>query len=216
LNLEFFKTGKEKFAQSIFWSSNAGTRASGECPEKGSNPGSALYRSRKATNFMRMDQDVFIREAAVGELAGIEALVREAYGEFRPLFPEKVWEAWMANIGEVIRSESGILLVAEDQGKVRGAVKFFPQAGQSGMGQWPQHAAAIRILAVSPEARGRGYGTLLSRECLRRAKAMRISTIFLFTGEFMHAARHIYEKLGFRRVPEFDRDPGPIAYRLDL
>jgi RimJ/RimL family protein N-acetyltransferase len=32
----------------------------------------------------------------------------------------------------------------------------------------------------------------------------------------MHAARHIYEKLGFKRVPEFDRDPGPIAYRLEM
>jgi ribosomal protein S18 acetylase RimI-like enzyme len=163
-----------------------------------------------------MDQGICIREAGAGELAGIEALVQEAYQEFRPLFPEKVWKAWMANIQGVIRSESGILLVAEDQGKVRGAVKFFPEAGQSGMGQWPPEAAAIRILAVSPEARGRGCGTLLTLECLRRARAMQISTIFLFTGEFMHAARHIYEKLGFRRVPEFDRDPGPIAYRLDL
>ena len=165
---------------------------------------------------MLMDQDISIREAAAGELAGIEALVRKAYREFKPLFPEKVWEAWMANIGEVIRSESGILLVAENQGKVQGVVKFFPHAGQSGMGQWPPGAAAIRILAVPPEARGRGYGTLLTRECLRRAREMQSPTIYLFTGEFMHAARHIYEKLGFRRVPEFDRDPGPIAYRLDL
>lgn len=163
-----------------------------------------------------MEQSIFIREAAAEELAGIETLVREAYREFRPLFPEKVWEAWMENIGETIRSESGILLVAEDQGKVQGVVKFFPQAGQSGMGQWPPGAAAIRILAVSPPARGRGYGTLLTRECLRRAREQKVSVIFLFTGEFMHAARHIYEKLGFRRVPEFDRDPGPIAYRLDL
>jgi hypothetical protein len=32
----------------------------------------------------------------------------------------------------------------------------------------------------------------------------------------MTAARQLYEKLGFQRAPEFDRDPGPIAYRLDL
>jgi ribosomal protein S18 acetylase RimI-like enzyme len=122
----------------------------------------------------------------------------------------------MQNIREVVRAAAGILLVAEHQGRIEGVVKFFPQAGQSGMGQWPPGAAAIRILAVPPEARGRGYGTLLTRECLRRAREMQVATIFLFTGEFMHAARHIYEKLGFRRVPEFDRDPGPIAYRLDL
>jgi hypothetical protein len=32
----------------------------------------------------------------------------------------------------------------------------------------------------------------------------------------MQAARHIYESLGFKRAPEFDKDPGPIAYRLVL
>jgi GNAT superfamily N-acetyltransferase len=58
--------------------------------------------------------------------------------------------------------------------------------------------------------------TLLARECVHRAKALKISTIYLYTGTFMQAARHIYEKLGFQRAPEFDRDPGPIAYRLDL
>ena len=48
------------------------------------------------------------------------------------------------------------------------------------------------------------------------AVALGLSAIYLFTGEFMHAARHIYEKLGFQRAPEFDLHPGPIAYRLDL
>ncbi|MDD2902007.1 MAG: GNAT family N-acetyltransferase [Syntrophales bacterium] len=165
---------------------------------------------------MTMDQDVVIREAGAGELAEIEELVQEAYREFKPLFPGKVWAAWMENIGQTIRDLGGILLVAENQGRLAGVVKFFPEAGRSGMGQWPPGAAAIRILAVSPAARGLGIGTLLTRECLRLAKERQISTIFLCTGEFMHAARHIYEKLGFHRAPEFDPHPGPIAYRLDL
>jgi ribosomal protein S18 acetylase RimI-like enzyme len=57
---------------------------------------------------------------------------------------------------------------------------------------------------------------LLAKECVRRARELRVSTIYLYTGPFMAAARHIYEKLGFKRAPEFDKDPGPIAYRLDL
>ncbi|MFZ5453945.1 MAG: GNAT family N-acetyltransferase [Thermodesulfobacteriota bacterium] len=165
---------------------------------------------------MTMEQDFVIREAAAGELAEIENLVQEAYREFKPLFPEKVWNAWMENIGQTVRAPSGILLVLEHQGRLWGAVKFFPEAERSGMGQWPPGAAALRILAVAPTARGRGYGTLLTRECLGLAREQQVSVIFLCTGEFMQAARHVYEKLGFRRVPEFDRDPGPIAYRLDL
>jgi len=163
-----------------------------------------------------MVNETRIRDATPQELDDIEALVKAAYLEFRPEFPEKVWRAWMDNVSQTVRAPAGMLIVAVTGGVIQGVIKFYPEASQSGMGHWPAGVAAIRILAVPPAARGRGYGTRLAAECLRRAKAMQISTIFLFTGEFMHAARHIYEKLGFHRAPEFDPHPGPIAYRLDL
>ncbi len=108
--------------------------------------------------------------------------------------------------------------VAAAEGAIQGAVQFFPDASRSRQGQWPVGAATIRLLAVRPEARGRGLGTLLTQECLRRARTLNISTIYLYTGRFMLAAQQIYEKLGFKRAPEYDppQQPGPIAYRLDL
>ena len=163
-----------------------------------------------------MDQDILIREASVQELVAIEALVKTAYQEFKVLFPEEVWQAWMANIGATVHSGAGVVMVAEGTGKIQGVVKFYPDAGQAAMGQWPQGAAAMRVLAVHPESRGQGLGTLLTRACIDRARALKIPTIYLYTGTFMKAARHIYEKLGFQRAPELDGDPGPIAYRLDL
>jgi ribosomal protein S18 acetylase RimI-like enzyme len=163
-----------------------------------------------------MDKKVSIRDAAPGELEAIEHLVKSAYEEFQPLMPEFAYGRWMASIEAAIHSRAGMLVVAEMDGQLQGAVKFFPDASQAAMGEWPPGAALIRILAVWPQARGQGFGTLLTEECLRRARALRIPTIFLYTGTFMLAAQHIYEKLGFKRVPELDRDPGPIAYRLDL
>ena len=163
-----------------------------------------------------MSNEILIRDAAIEERGIIEALVQAAYLEFRPLFPEEVWQAWMDNVSQTVRAAPGLLIVAAVGGVIQGAVKFYPDASLSGMGQWPEGVAAIRILAVSPLARGRGYGTLLARECLLQAREQKVAAIFLFTGEFMHPARHIYEKLGFQRAPEFDRDPGPIAYRLEL
>ena len=163
-----------------------------------------------------MAQAIHIREAEAEELDEVEKLVKAAYREFQPLMPEEVWERWMANISETIQAPDGVLLVAGKQGRIVGAVKFYPDAGQAHQGQWPAGAGLIRLLAVAPVNRGRGYGRLLTQACLDRARKLSIPTIFLYTGTFMTAARQLYEKLGFKRAPEFDRDPGPIAYRLEL
>jgi ribosomal protein S18 acetylase RimI-like enzyme len=165
-----------------------------------------------------MDSKVLIREAQAGELAAVEALVKGAYREFRELVPEEGWERWMASITQALQAGEGLLLVAEVEGAIQGAVQFFPDASRSRQGQWPAGAATIRLLAVRPEARGRGLGTLLTQECLRRARALNSPTIYLYTGRFMLAAQRIYEKLGFQRAPEYDppQPPGPIAYRVDL
>ena len=158
---------------------------------------------------------ITLREAKPGELDALEALVKAAYREFQPLFPENIWRAWMDNVGRTVHAAEGVALVAEVEGRLAGVVKFYADASRSAMGTWPP-GAAMRVLAVHPDFRGRGIGTRLTEECLRQARKLNIRTVFLYTGEFMHAARHIYEKLGFKRVPELDRSPGPIAYRLDF
>lgn len=158
-----------------------------------------------------------IREAQTQELEVIEQLVQTAYREFQPLFPDKVWQAWLDNIKQIIHAPAGILLVAATaEGVIQGVVKFYPDAGQAALGVWPPGAASMRILAVHPQSRGRGLGRLLVQECLRRARELKVPAIYLYTGVFMNAARRLYEQLGFTRAPEFDKDPGPIAYRLDL
>jgi ribosomal protein S18 acetylase RimI-like enzyme len=157
-----------------------------------------------------------IREATPGELPEIEHLVQDAYQEFQGSMPEGIWERWMRNVSEALRAPGGIVLVAESGGQIAGAVTFFPDAGQAHQGQWPKGVAAIRMLAVRPDSRNQGIGELLTRACLAKARELKIDTIFLYTGTFMTAARQLYEKLGFVRAPEFDGDPGPIAYRIDL
>ncbi|MCX5888612.1 MAG: GNAT family N-acetyltransferase [Deltaproteobacteria bacterium] len=165
-----------------------------------------------------MGNKILIREAGAGELQAVEALVKGAYREYRELVPEEGWERWMASITQAINEGAGQLLVAEAAGAIQGVVQFFPDASRSGQGQWPTGSGTIRLLAVRPESRGLGLGTRLTLECLRRARDLKLPTIFLYTGRFMLAARHIYEKLGFQRAPEYEpsREPGPIAYRLDL
>jgi ribosomal protein S18 acetylase RimI-like enzyme len=163
-----------------------------------------------------MDQVIQIREAEAEELAEVESLIKTAYREFQPFMPEAAWNRWMDNVSETLHAPGGMVLVAEPGGRLEGTVKFYPDAAQAHQGEWPAGAGLIRLLAVAPDSRGRGYGRLLTQACLKHAREMQIHTIFLFTGTFMAAARHLYEQLGFTRAPEFDRVPGPIAYRLDL
>lgn len=80
--------------------------------------------------------------------------------------------------------------------------------------------AEFRMLAVRPEARGRGIGVTLASWCVDRAREQGCTALVLSSLDRMTTAHRLYERLGFDRLPERDWAPEPgislIAYRLDL
>jgi ribosomal protein S18 acetylase RimI-like enzyme len=62
--------------------------------------------------------------------------------------------------------------------------------------------AYIRMVAVNPKNRGQGIAKRLTEMCIDFAKQNNEKTIALHTSEFMDAARHIYESLGFKVLKE--------------
>ena len=161
-----------------------------------------------------------IRDARQDELDTISQVLLSAYGEYARRYTRREWEGYRRNIADV-RSRTGIgeLIVAELQGRIVGAVTFYPIGAKSG-DPWPQGWAGIRLLAVDAGARGIGAGRALMEECVRRCRERGVDALGLHTSEFMSVAKGMYERMGFVRRPEFDYHPRPdyviMAYSLDV
>jgi ribosomal protein S18 acetylase RimI-like enzyme len=114
------------------------------------------------------------------------------------------------------------VLVAVDASsdEVLGACTFVHDPASPWM-EWTEPGEVeLRLVAVDPAAQGRGIGEALVRDCMARARALGRPMV-LHTTQDMTTAQRIYERLGFRRVPERDENdvvPGFEfrAYRYDV
>jgi DNA-binding MarR family transcriptional regulator/GNAT superfamily N-acetyltransferase len=69
-----------------------------------------------------------------------------------------------------------------------------------------EEIARLRLLLVDPKARGLGIGARLVDETLRFAREARYRKVTLWTHSVLTAARHIYERAGFRLVATQEHD----------
>ena len=81
--------------------------------------------------------------------------------------------------------------IAEKDGDIVGSVFLVKQSDST---------AKLRLLLVEPKARGLGLGTRLVNECIKFAQQVGYSKITLWTNNILSAARHTYQKAGFRLI----------------
>jgi len=139
-----------------------------------------------------------IRSAALSDLAAILALEHQAPSaahwtseQYRKVF------------------ESGIVLVAEEAGKLCGFI-----CAQRVAGEWE-----LENVVVSAGALRRGIANELVRNLIQRARNEHASAILLEVRESNRPARCLYEKQGFRelgRRPAYYRDPVEDAILYNL
>ncbi len=79
--------------------------------------------------------------------------------------------------------------IAELDGRNVGCVMLVKDAAE---------VARLRLLLVDPSARGLGIGMRLTDECVNFARACGYRRITLWTHSVLTAARHVYQKVGFR------------------
>jgi len=164
---------------------------------------------------------IIVRDVRAAELDATGDLMVAAYLEFTPPNAPSQWQHYLDDIRAVRRRlADATLIVAEDAGRIVGAVTYYADGSKESAGGWPPSWAVFRLLAVHPAARGRGIGRLLVEECIRRARAAGAAAVGLHTTHLMNVARAMYERMGFVRVPDRDFFPVPdfrvMAYRLTL
>jgi predicted N-acetyltransferase YhbS len=173
--------------------------------------------------------DLLIRPAIRHEIPVIEEVCVAAYAQYQDRVPAAVFDSYVEDLRRLaVHWNEAAVLVAESDGRALGCVLFYDDASLEGLGL-PLGWAGIGKLAVLPDMHGRGIGRKLVENCVDTARRSGSQRIGLHTAPFMKAARSIYERMGFRRCPQYDltasemldldgaaRDVQIIAYRLDL
>jgi ribosomal protein S18 acetylase RimI-like enzyme len=156
---------------------------------------------------------VIVREALPGELADVGEIRVTAYQDAGFLSPGSAYAPRLRALGS---DGEGTVLVADDGGKIIGTVMLRSE-GQVVAGP---DEAEIRALAVAPDGQGRGTGSALLRAVIERAARGRVRHLVLLTQPDMLAAHRLYQRAGFRRLPDRDWSPEPgiqlLAYGLRL
>ena len=157
----------------------------------------------------------FVRAAGQREQAAILDLLLRANRDYRKVLPTRIFEAHMRDLRRLAAAWADKdFLVAESDGALLGAVAFYRDASVQGLGL-PSEWAALRALAVDPEARGRGIGRQLAEACVLRAWRLGRQFIALHSAEFQEVARKLCLTMGFQRCPQYDLDVGDLP-ELDL
>jgi len=161
---------------------------------------------------------LLIRPAHDDELAAVGALTFDAYAADGFVTPGSPYAGDLRDAGARAR-EAELYVALDEAGGLLGTVTFCP------VGSEYQEVASVgegefRMLAVAPEARGRGVAEALVRMCIERARELGYDALVLSSMPTQQQAHRLYARVGFRRAPERDWKPRPdvelLAFRLDL
>ncbi|MDN3016906.1 GNAT family N-acetyltransferase [Paenibacillus sp. BSR1-1] len=165
---------------------------------------------------------IIIDELVEDEKETVRNLLVESYQQYEGAYTNpQVWEAYLKNIKESVDNpDVEKILIAKSDDKILGTLQLFLSSEKAY--QRPElqiFSPIVRLLAVHPEARGRGVAQELLKASLDFAKSQGVDKLYLHTGDKMQKAVRLYEWLGFKRdhTKEFmNNDILVKCYRFDL
>ena len=148
-----------------------------------------------------------LSSTSVGD-ADLEALLRLAFvdGGFT--------EAAIADPrfhGASVRDRGEVIVAQDSVGSLLAAVVLVP-FGSSACRFARSGETELHLLSVRPEARGYGIGSALVSAAVQAARRDGAVRMILWTQPSMTAARRLYERHGFERVPALDFSRGERSF----
>ena len=164
-----------------------------------------------------------IRDARQADREMIQSVTLSAYEQYAAVMQEN-WKYYRGNILDTLANPNPAeQIVAETDHGIIGTVLLYP-AGTQLHGPDGKlvslEVPEVRLLAVTPSARGQGIGVALMQECIRRARQSGAASLGLHTTDMMGVAMRMYERMGFVRVTALDLRPAEgivvKGYRIKL
>ncbi|MCC6371957.1 MAG: GNAT family N-acetyltransferase [Bacteroidia bacterium] len=160
------------------------------------------------------------RTASLADSKQLRDLGLLSYGMYFPLLDQDSFLKMKSNLedeSKVIQLlNTSTCFVCEHNSQIVGMAYVFLSGNA-----WyffPDNWSYIRMVGINPQHSGNGIAQELTRLCIEHARAHNEKIIALHTSEMMDAARHIYEKLGFKILRELDKRLGKRywLYTLEL
>ena len=138
------------------------------------------------------------RPGAIGRITELHARYYHRHWGFGLFFERKVATEMAAFFGRFDPSRDGFWLAVDD-GHMIGSIAIDGiNAGDKG--------AHLRWFIVSPDAQGHGLGDRLLQTAINFCRACRYRRIYLWTFAGLDAARHLYERYGFKCSRQHEDD----------
>lgn len=136
-----------------------------------------------------------IRETTAADNHLIRSLILEVRKEINA-HSQYLQDLELDNIHECYSGERSVFMVLTVDRKVIGTVGILP------LPKTKKDGCELKKFYLERRWRGFGLGMELIRSCLHKAQEMGYGTCYLETDPLLQSAGNLYERLGFRNVPE--------------
>ena len=151
-----------------------------------------------------MRKDFSYREGDIRDLLQIQQLAIASYGQYKKILTEENWKQLSQFLDdektfvELIKMSHPFVCVTG--GAIVGMAFLIASGNPTEIFQ--HNWSYIRMVGVHPANTGQGIARKLTILCIEKAKSLDEKIIALHTSEFMDAARHLYESIGFTMLKE--------------